>query len=186
MRPPRDGPKGGIVRNLIAIAAGLSLLIGVDAIAADPSAVAIQKLLDKSDIEAVVAKYVTALDTLDADAYGDVFTDDAVYDVTGTVYKGRAAIRKIVTDLKERRARNDAEGKATPKLYHVMSNSSVEILDATHARHQSYAQTVRAADNGQFLVGFMGRYEDELVKTDGRWRIRSRKLVSFVPPSAPR
>ena len=40
--------------------------------------------------------------------------------------------------------------------------------------------TVRAAEGGQFIVGFMGRYEDELVKRDGRWYIQSRKLVSFV------
>jgi len=78
------------------------------------------------------------------------------------------AIRKIVTDLQESRARNDASGKPTPRLYHVMSNSSIEILDPSHARHRSYAQTVRLADNGQFVVGFMGRYDDVLVKVDGR------------------
>ena len=61
-----------------------------------------------------------------------------------------------------------------------MTNTSIEILDATNARHQSYAQTVRAAENAQFIVGFMGRYEDVLVKRDGRWLIQSRKLVSFV------
>ena len=55
-----------------------------------------------------------------------------------------------------------------------------ELIDATHARHWSYAQTVRAAEGGAFVVGFMGRYEDELVKRDGRWYIQSRKLVSFV------
>jgi len=66
-----------------------------------------------------------------------------------------------------------------------MSNSSIEILDATHARHHSYAQTVRLADNNQFVVGFMGRYDDELVKVDGHWLIKSRKLVSFIPPAAP-
>ena len=48
-----------------------------------------------------------------------------------------------------------------------MSNSSIEILDLSHARHRSYAQTVRLADNGQFVVGFMGRYDDVLVKVDG-------------------
>ena len=51
---------------------------------------------------------------------------------------------------------------------------------SANARHQSYAQTVRAAEGGQFIVGFMGRYEDALVKRDGRWYIQSRKLVSFV------
>ena len=61
-----------------------------------------------------------------------------------------------------------------------MFNHSIELVDATHARHQCYAQTVRAAENGQFTVGFMGRYEDELVKQGGRWYIQSRKLVSFV------
>jgi len=151
--------------------------------AEDSPAAALQRLLDKDEIAALVARYVTALDTLDADAYAGVFTEDAEYDVTGTLYKGRAAIRKIVTDLQETRARNDAAGKATPRLYHVMSNSSIEILDATHAHHESYAQTVRLADNGQFVVGFMGRYDDALVKVGGRWLIKSRKLESFIPPA---
>jgi hypothetical protein len=146
---------------------------------------ALQRLLDKDEIAAVVARYVTALDTLDADAYAGVFTVDGEYDVTGTLYEGRAAIRKIVTDLRASRARNDAEGKPSPRLYHVMSNSSIEILDTTHAHHQSYAQTVRLADNGQFVVGFMGRYDDALVKVDGHWLIKSRKLESFIPPADP-
>jgi uncharacterized protein (TIGR02246 family) len=152
--------------------------------AEDAQAAALQRLLDKAEIEALVARYVTALDTLDADAYEGVFTEDGEYDVTGTLYKGRAAIRKIVTDLQASRARNEASGTPSPKLYHVMANSSIEVLDATTARHESYAQTLRLADNGQFVVGFMGRYEDVLVKVDGRWLIKSRKLVSFIPPAA--
>ena len=140
----------------------------------------LQNLLDKAEIEGLVARYVTALDTLDADAYAGVFAEDAEFDVTGTVHKGRAAIRKIVTDLQASRARSEAEGAPAPALYHVMSNTSIEIVDDTNALHQSYAQTVRQADNGQFVVGFMGRYEDVLVKRGGRWFIQSRKLVSFI------
>lgn len=64
-----------------------------------------------------------------------------------------------------------------------MESPPKRIVDATHARHRSYAQAVRTADNGQFVVGFMGRYEDELVKVGGHWLIASRKLVSFVPPA---
>jgi len=140
-----------------------------------------QQLLDRAEIEELVARYVTALDTRDADMYAGVFAEDGVYELPGNVvHRGRAAIRKVVTDLQESRARNDAEGKPSPSLYHVMANHSIELVDATHARHQCYAQTVRAAENGQFIVGFMGRYEDVLVKRDGRWYIQSRKLVSFV------
>lgn len=142
----------------------------------------VQTLADRAEIEELITRYVTALDGLDADAYEGVFTVDGEYDVTGTVYKGRPAIRKIVTDLQASRARNEAAGTRSPQLYHVMANHSIEILDATNARHQSYAQTVRLADNNQFVVGFMGRYEDVLVKVEGRWYIKSRKLVSFIPP----
>jgi 3-phenylpropionate/cinnamic acid dioxygenase small subunit len=154
-------------------------LLAANAAAADDAAV--QKLLDRAEIEELVTRYVTALDTRDADLYAGVFAEDAVYELPGNVvHRGRAAIRKIVTDLQESRARNDAAGKPSPSLYHAMFNHSIELVDATHARHHCYAQTVRAAEGGQFLVGFMGRYDDELVKRDGRWYIQSRKLVSFV------
>jgi uncharacterized protein (TIGR02246 family) len=154
------------------------LMVFAASSAADDAAV--QKLLDRAEIEALVTPYVTALDTLDADGYAGVFAEDAVFELPGAVHRGRAAIRKIVTDLQASRARTEAAGTPSPRLYHVMANTSIEIIDATNARHQSYAQTVRAADNGQFVVGFMGRYEDVLIKRDGRWYIQSRKLVSFV------
>jgi 3-phenylpropionate/cinnamic acid dioxygenase small subunit len=148
--------------------------------AADEASVQ-QQLLDRAEIEELVTRYVTALDTRDADLYAGVFTEDAVYELPGNVvHRGRAAIRKVVTDLQESRARNDAAGKPSPSLYHPMFNHSIELVDATHARHHCYAQTVRAAEGGQFIVGFMGRYDDELVKQGGRWYIQSRKLVSFV------
>jgi uncharacterized protein (TIGR02246 family) len=167
------------------VLAVVSMFVGAAASGAEDAQSALQKLVDRAEIQELVARYVTALDTLDADAYEGVFTEDGEYDVTGNVYRGRVAIRKIVTDLQASRARNDAAGTPSPRLYHVMSNSSIEILDASNARHQSYAQTVRLADNGQFVAGFMGRYEDVLVKVDGRWLIKSRKLVSFIPPAPP-
>lgn len=161
------------------VSVAFTIALSVTPARAQPDAL-ITQLRDRAQIEELVARYVTALDTLDADAYASVFTEDAAYDVTGTVYEGRAAIRKIVTDLQASRARNEAQGIENVPLYHVMSNSSIELIDEDEARHTSYAQTVRADENGQFVVGFMGRYEDVIVKRDGRWQILSRKLVSFV------
>jgi uncharacterized protein (TIGR02246 family) len=161
------------------LASILALVLAAPAAAADDSAV--QELLDRAEIQELVTRYVTGLDTLDADLYAGVFAEDAVFELPGgVVHRGRAAIRKIVTDLQGSRARNQAAGTPTANLYHVMANTSIEIVDETNARHRSYAQTVRAAEGGQFIVGFMGRYEDELVKRDGRWYVQHRKLVSFV------
>jgi len=154
-------------------------MVVASAAAADDAAV--QKLADRAEIETLVTNYVKGLDTLDADLYAGVFAEDAVFELPGgVVHRGRAAIRKIVTDLQEARARNQAAGTPSASLYHVMANTAIEVVDDKNARHQSYAQTVRAAEGGQFIVGFMGRYEDVLVKRDGRWYIQSRKLVSFV------
>jgi 3-phenylpropionate/cinnamic acid dioxygenase small subunit len=161
------------------VAVVVSCAIPAGLVHAQPAST-VQQLLDRAEIAELVVRYVTALDTRDAEAYANVFTDDGEYDVTGTVYRGRDAIRKIVTDMQEARARSEAEGTQPATLYHVMSNSSIELISATEARHSSYAQTVRAAEGGQFVVGFMGRYDDVIVKRDGRWQILSRKLVSFV------
>jgi uncharacterized protein (TIGR02246 family) len=157
----------------------LALVLAAPVAAADDAAV--QKLLDRAEIQELVTRYVTGLDTLDADLYAGVFAEDAVFELPGgVVHRGRAAIREIVTDLQDSRARNQAAGTPPARLYHVMANTAIEIIDATNARHRSYAQTVRAAEGGQFFVGFMGRYEDVLVKRDGRWYVQHRKLVSFV------
>src|ERR1043166_747923 len=61
-------------------------------------------LEDRAAIQNLVVKYTIALDTLDADMYASVFAEDAEFTFGGKTYKGRDEIRKIVNDLKARRA----------------------------------------------------------------------------------
>jgi uncharacterized protein (TIGR02246 family) len=140
----------------------------------------LQELQDRADIQSLIVRYGTALDTLDADGYAAVFTEDAELDVAGNVRKGRQQIRAIVTGLQESRATNKANGTPTSALVHVISNTSIEIVTGTEARHHSYWQTVRVGANNQITVGAIGRYDDELIKRNGRWLIRSRKIMPFT------
>jgi uncharacterized protein (TIGR02246 family) len=139
-----------------------------------------QRLQDKLDIQTLIVRYGTALDTLDADAYAGVFTTDAELDVAGNVRKGRQQIREIVTGLQRTRDENKAKGTSSPALYHVISNTAIEILNNGEARHRSYWQTVRVGPNNQVTVGAIGQYEDVIVKRDGQWLIRSRKITPFT------
>jgi uncharacterized protein (TIGR02246 family) len=139
-----------------------------------------QRLQDKLDIQALIVRYGTALDTLDADAYAGVFTTDAELDVAGNVRKGRQQIREIVTSLQRSRDENKAKGTPSPVLYHVISNTAIEILNNDEARHRSYWQTVRVGPNNQVTVGAIGQYEDVIVKRAGQWLIRSRKITPFT------
>src|SRR5262245_25866404 len=139
-----------------------------------------QRLQDKLDIQALIVRYGTALDTLDADAYAGVFTTDAELNVAGNVRKGRQQIREIVTGLQKSRDENKAKGTSSPALYHVISNTTIELLNKDEARHRSYWQTVRVGPNNQVTVGAIGHYEDVIVKRAGQWLIRSRKITPFT------
>ena len=135
---------------------------------------------DRIAVEDVMARYVWAVDSLDADGYVAVFTEDAVIDSNGAISKGHEQIRKIVTDLIKRRDDNKSKGLPTANLYHVISNVRITFPKSGEAVHQSYWQTVRRAEDGRMIAAAMGRSEDRLVKRNGKWLIQSRKLTVFT------
>lgn len=135
---------------------------------------------DRIAVEDVMARYVWAVDSLDADGYVAVFTDDAVIDSNGSISKGHEEIRKIVTNLIQRREDNKAKGLPTANLYHVISSVRVTFPKPGEALHQSYWQTVRRDKSGQMIAAAMGRSEDRLVKRNGTWLIQWRKLTVFT------
>ena len=135
---------------------------------------------DRVAVEDVMARYVWAVDSLDADGYVAVFTEDAVIDSNGAISKGRGEIRRIVTGLIQRRDDNKAKGLPAGNLYHVISSPRITFPKPGEAVHQSYWQTVRRDKDGRMIAAAMGRSEDHLVKRNGRWLIRFRKLTVFT------
>ena len=144
----------------------------------EPSAAS--QLVDRAAIQEVMQKYVWSVDALDADGYVSVFTEDAVVDSNGIIHQGHVEIRKVVTDLLARQAANRAEGKPPGNLYHVISNERISFTSSTEALYQSYWQTMRKGQDNRYLAGGFGRSEDRLVKRNGQWLIKSRKLVVFT------
>lgn len=138
------------------------------------------QLADRAAILEVMQQYVWSVDSLDADGYVAVFTEDAQIDSNGTLIKGHAAIRKVVTDMQARQAANRAEGKPPGALYHVISNERVSFRSSTEAVYQSYWQTMRKGTDNRYSTGGFGRSEDRLIKRDGKWLITNRKLVVFT------
>jgi len=161
------------IPTLGALLAAAVALAPAAAVAARASASS--ELQDRPAIQNLVGKYTIALDTLHADMYASAFAEDAEFTFGGKTYKGRAEIRKIVSDLKERRAAaSTADG---PKSYHALSNTYVELVNDHEARHRSYWQTITGPSSGPFTVGGMGRYEDTLVKRKGEWLIQKREII---------
>ena len=135
---------------------------------------------DRIAVEDVMARYVWAVDSLDPEGYVAVFTEDAVIDSNGSISRGHEEIRKIVTNLIQRRDDNKAKGLPTSNLYHVISSVRITFPKPDEALHQSYWQTVRRDKDGKMPAVAMGRSEDRLVKRNGKWLIQWRKLTVFT------
>ncbi|HEX6997857.1 MAG TPA: nuclear transport factor 2 family protein [Gammaproteobacteria bacterium] len=141
---------------------------------------ALREARDRAAIQELMWRYVRALDTLDADAYAAVFTEDGQFGSGRNAEKGRDALRGMIENLAKARAERVAKGEPpSPPMYHVITNSHIEFLDADHARYHAYWMTVFGASGEGTAprVAAAGRSVDELVRVDGRWLIRSRDVA---------
>ena len=163
-----------------AVLAGVASLAFVhSAAAADDHSLA-QEMQDRAAIDALMWKYVRALDTLDAKAYAAVYTPDGQFGSGTNAEKGTAALEKMITDLKDGRAKREAAGAApTPAMYHVIFNHTLEFVDRDHARYDAYWSTMFAS-SGQDQpprVAAVGRSVDMLVRVNGKWLIQTRDVA---------
>ena len=135
---------------------------------------------DRAQIEKLMWQYVRALDTENADGYAAVYTPDGQFGSGGNAVKGREALKKMINDLRQRAAGNEAKtGEKRPAMYHVIANSYLEFVDKDHARLEAYWMTV-FADGGPKIpsrVAAAGREVDELVRLNGKWLIQSRDVA---------
>jgi uncharacterized protein (TIGR02246 family) len=176
MRSTRTVLAGALGGFVVALALAYAT-IGVGAV----NDAAVQRLLDKAEIEDVLVRYTHALDTLDADKYASVFAEDAVFEQgAGQARRGRGEIRSIITGLQQRRAERAAaatEDAPESLMHHVMTNATLDIVDDREAHHYAYWMTIIGNTEDGFRVAAMGHYEDVLMKRDGHWLIQNRKLL---------
>jgi uncharacterized protein (TIGR02246 family) len=137
-------------------------------------------MLDRIEIQELVSRYVTALDTRNPDLYEGVFTEDAVFEVSGKVHHGRKEIREIIIGLRKGIEARKAKGEPINDLYHTFTNTNIDFVSDVEATHHAYYQTIRIGPDKKVIIGTMGRYDDVMVKQGGRWFIKTRKAVNFT------
>lgn len=166
-----------IERALLAAAA--MAVIGTTSARADDAALA-QEMKDRAAIEALMWKYVRALDSLDADAYAAAFTADGQFTSGRAAEKGTTELKKMITGLKDDRAAREAKGEPpTPAMYHVIFNHTISFVDKDHARYDAYWATMFAgAKQGEAArAAAVGRSVDMLVRQNGQWLIQTRDVA---------
>jgi uncharacterized protein (TIGR02246 family) len=145
---------------------------------ADDAAV-LREAQDRAAIEALMWRYVRALDSMDADGYAAVFTEDGTFGSGSTQRKGRADLKAMVADLKKGRDERAAAGTPSPAMYHVIANHQVTFTAPNEARYDSYWMTVFGANGPEtpVRVAAAGRGVDQLVRVNGQWLIKNRNVA---------
>src|SRR5262249_24263646 len=67
----------------------------------------VQEMKDRREIEALMWRYVRALDTRDPDAYASNYTPDGQFIAGQNATKGTESLKKMVEDLRNRRAERE-------------------------------------------------------------------------------
>jgi len=162
---------------IAAIAVAMLVVVGRRGVTAADTDVQ-QQAKDRAEIQALMWHYVRALDTLDPDGYAAVYTADGEFGSGANQTKGSAALRKMVADIKTGQAARKEKGEAIGPMYHVITNDSIEFLSRDQARYDAYWMTVfgPADQGGQSRIAAVGNSVDLLVRTNGKWLIKSRNV----------
>jgi SnoaL-like protein len=133
---------------------------------------------DRVAVVALLHRYAVACDERDFDTLRGCFTPDARAEYSGV--RLTAGVDHIIEHLR------GLEG--VPLTQHVVGTVTVEVTgDAARATSYATAHIVRPVGGGHEVVHRGLRYDDELVRTGGGWRIRDRvhrALWSTAQPTA--
>lgn len=142
-------------------------------------AAVLREAQDRAAIEALMWRYVRALDSLDPEVYAGVFTEDGTFGSGSQARRGRADLAKMVADLKKGRDERAAAGQANAPMYHVIANHQVTFVGPNEARYDSYWMTVFGAVGSDTppRVAAAGRGVDQLVRVNGQWLIKNRNVA---------
>ena len=126
-------------------------------------------LEDRQQIADLVSRYNMTNDAVQAEEWAATFTEDGTMVVNGMeMATGRAA---LIAHL----AKRNAPGAPKLRLRHWTTNLVIEG-DGAKATLAAYVMAFRIED-GLGPPYVMGEYKDDLVKSNGNWKFKIRRMT---------
>jgi len=135
---------------------------------------------DRAEIHALLTAYGSTLDARDFDGFANLFAKDGRY-VAGT---GEGVSGADAGAMMQRVFAENALGFKEPN-FHVFFNEVVVIDDADHAHATSMSFYMVPGEDNRPTAAMMARYEDRLVRENGKWKFESRTVQSLIPAPPP-
>lgn len=138
-------------------------------------------LEEKDAIREVLAEYCFRLDGGRYDDMAALFAEDGTWDTAFGAATGRAAIAQLARDIRANRTKEGA-GENRPRAIHLVTNIIIALSgdEAVVRSNWTVVQNSPANSPGGPKIGSGGAYADRMVKQNGAWLFRYRKIDRFI------
>ena len=138
---------------------------------------------DRAAIEDLMARYLFAMDWNDYDTYAECFTEDGELDYAMGTTRGREEIRAEAKRFKDNVAQLFVDSSGNPaKLRHVVAHKAIRVEGDRAWNTGLWFEMTNGGPDGSIALPSFGVYEDELVRVDGGWLFKRRKIYNeFLP-----
>jgi 3-phenylpropionate/cinnamic acid dioxygenase small subunit len=139
----------------------------------------VQRIEDRTEIERLLMEYGRSLDNRDFATYSRLFASNGEWAGSLGTYRGPAAIQAAME-------KSFASAADIPKgaNYHLLTNAIIDI-DGDRATAESKWAFVMLEEKKPPQIAFAGRYEDALIREDGKWKFLRRIAKAAREVSAP-
>ena len=130
-------------------------------------------LEEKDAIREVLAEYCFRLDSGWFEGMAALFAENGTWDTAFGKATGRAKIAELAAEIRAR------HGDDRPRGIHLVTNIVITFDGETSADVRSNWTVVQNSPEGP-KIGSGGAYHDQMIKQNGRWLFRYRKIDRFI------
>jgi len=133
---------------------------------------------DRALIENLSNHYMVAIDAGDLETVMDAWADDGVLDWVFGVEHGKAAIRKGLSTFGGAGVSLPADATERRRMRHQLINHVITVDGDTAKSFAYWFAMSNRTTHGQVELVYMGHYEDELARIDGKWKFKKRTVYN--------
>ena len=164
------------MKTLRIVALALSVAIFSPPLTAQSDGARLKRLEDVQEIQTLLLNYGRALDARDFKAYSQLFAKDGAWSGGMGTIQGPAAIQAFMEKA--------IPGPNAQHNFHILSNFVIDVNGDT-ATAWSRWMFIVPGPNNTAVVSQSGRYDDTLVREDGKWKFKRRVASNDIPSAGP-
>ena len=166
----------GTMRTSRIVVAAILTVVLLAPLGAQSDGARLKRLEDVQDIQTLLLNYGRNLDARDFKAYSLLFAKDGVWSGGMGTVQGPAAIQAFMEKA--------IPGPNAVHNFHILSNFVIDVTGDTATAWSRWMFMVPGPTNTA-VAAQSGRYDDTLVREDGKWKFKRRVASNDIPAGGP-